>query len=86
MGAVIEGWSVRKRGVVEVVGLREVVGCLGEGGVVMIVRPRCIHSIQTKGKKKTQSFFVVSFLGVVSAGVVAVDLVVSSSSSLVAGW
>jgi hypothetical protein len=48
----------------------------------MIVRPQ-LHSVNTdKRKEKTQTFF---FSGVVSAGVVAVGLVVSSSLSLVGG-
>jgi hypothetical protein len=33
VGAVIEGWLVREQGVVEMVGLREVVRHLGVGGV-----------------------------------------------------
>jgi hypothetical protein len=48
----------------------------------MIVRPQ-VHSVNTdKRKEKNSNLF---FSDVVSAGVVAVGLVVSSSSSLVGG-
>jgi hypothetical protein len=52
-----------------------------------MVRPQ-VHSVNTDKRyiKNSNLFFVVSFLGVVSTDVVAVGLVVSSSSSLVVGW